>query len=390
MENPSFHDANAQKGDPMKKLISILLTLTMLVTMTACGKNSAAPSGQGSGAENVSTEAPGTDKSTESPSSADSGETDLAVTYPVTVTDQLGREVTIQQKPEKLVSGYYISTSLLIALGLKDSLVGIEAKADSRDIYRLSAPQIISLPSVGTAKEFDLEGCAALEPDLVLLPAKLESVIPSLEELGITVIAVNPEDKNLLEEAVTLLGTATDTKARAQELLSFHDKQLEPLSEALLNTDAPSVYLAGNSTFLSAAGPKMYQDNLIRQAGGANVAAEITEDYWADISYEQLLAWDPDYIILAADAEYTTDSVLQDPNLQDCTAVKNRNVYQFPNAIEAWDSPVPSSILGSMWLASVLHPQEYDTENWKQAVTDYYETFYGFTPDTENLYKKAE
>lgn len=373
--------------DIMKKRISLLLILAMVISMTACGGQAQTPSKEPA----AQSAAPDTDSSgsqiTEDPSAqsgADASDA-AAVTYPVTVTDQLGRQVTIAQKPQSIVSGYYISTSLLIALGLQDSLKGIEAKADSRDIYRLAAPAVIDLPSVGTAKEFDLEGCAALSPDLVVLPAKLKSVIPSLEELNLTVIAVNPEDKTLLEEAVTLLGTATDTLARAQSLLAFHDEQLAPLTKALAGADAPTVCLTGNSAFLSVAGPAMYQNSLIEQAGGVNAAAEITEDYWADISYEQLLSWDPDYIILAADAEYTVESVLQDENLKDCTAVKNGNVYQFPNAIEAWDSPVPSSILGSMWLASVIHPDSYDAEAWKQAVTDYYETFYGFTPDVETL-----
>ena len=47
-------------------------------------------------------------------------------------------------------------------------------QADSRPIYSLAAPELLELPSVGTAKEFDLEGCAALEPDLVVLPLKLK------------------------------------------------------------------------------------------------------------------------------------------------------------------------------------------------------------------------
>ena len=65
---------------------------------------------------------------------------ETAVTYPLTVTDQLGREVTIETEPKTLASGYYISTSLLIALGVQDELVGVEAKADKRTIYSLSAP----------------------------------------------------------------------------------------------------------------------------------------------------------------------------------------------------------------------------------------------------------
>ena len=50
--------------------------------------------------------------------------------YPVTLTDQAGREVTIENKPEHIVSGYYISTSACIALGLYDRMAAVEAKAD--------------------------------------------------------------------------------------------------------------------------------------------------------------------------------------------------------------------------------------------------------------------
>ena len=48
------------------------------------------------------------------------------------------------------------------------------------------------------------------------------------------------------------------------------------------------------------AGAKMYQNTLIENAGGVNVAAEIDDNYWAEVSYEQILKWDPDYIILTA------------------------------------------------------------------------------------------
>lgn len=124
----------------------------------------------------------------------------------------------------------------------------------------------------------------------------------------------------------------------------------------------------------------MYQHTLIENAGGTNAAEELTDSYWAEVSYEQLLAWNPDYIILAADAQYTVESVLEDPTLAGCAAVKNGHVYQFPNTIEAWDSPVPGSVLGSLWLASVLHPKKYPADQWEAAVVKFYETFYRFTP----------
>lgn len=305
--------------------------------------------------------------------------------FPVTVTDQIGREVTIETEPQTLVSGYYISTSLLVTLGLTDRLVGIEAKADSRPIYSLAAPTLLELPSVGTAKEFDLEGCAALQPDLVIVPAKLKDQIPAMEELGLTVLAVRPEDETALLDAVELLGTATGTQEKADELQSYYTTQLESLSETLAGCETPSVYMAGVGSVLRAAGSGMYQDTLITRAGGVNAAAELTDSSWADISYEQLLAWNPDVILLAAESEYTVNDVLNDENLASLTAVSNQAVYQIPDAFEAWDSPVPGCILGTLWTASTLHPELYAPETFQAEVTDFYETFYGFTPDLTSL-----
>ena len=329
----------------MKKILPLLLCLALLLSLTAVAS-----------AENV--------ESTQ---------------YPITLTDQAGREVTIQEEPQRIVSGYYISTSALIALGLQDKLVGIEAKAAKRPIYQRSAPQLIDLPNVGTAKEFDLEGCAALEPELVILPLKLKDAAKTLEDLGFPVLLVNPEDQAQLEEMISLIAAATNSQSSAQALLDFTAAQEALLEKTLEGTRTPSVYLAGNSALLSTAGDAMYQSDMIRLAGGVNAAAELTDTYWVEISYEQLLAWDPDYILLASDAGYTSEDVLADPNLADCAAVKNGNVFKMPGKAEAWDSPVPSGILGAVWLANLLHPEAFTEEDCASVIDEYYETFYGFT-----------
>ena len=346
----------------MKRFLALILSLMMIFSLIGCAGNEKSE-------ETAEPEVEETQPEAEEP---------VASAFPVTVTDQAGRTVTIEAEPQSIVSGYYISTSLLIALDQEEKLVGIEAKADKRPIYRLSAPQLIDLPNVGTAKEFDLEGCAALEPDLVILPIKLQNAVPTLEELGLTVLLVNPETQELLDEAVELVSTATGSTAQAQALADFSATQQAWLEETLADAETPSVYLAGNSGMLSTAGSAMYQNDMIAAAGGANVAAEITDTYWVEVDYEQLLAWNPDYIILASDASYTCEDVLADPNLADCTAVVNGNVYQMPNRAEAWDSPVPSGILGSVWLAGVLHADLCDQATTDSIIEEYYETFFGF------------
>ena len=339
----------------MKKILSLLLVLAMMFSFVACGQTTTVDSPKESASETTTSY------------------------YPITVTDQAGREVTIEQEPQRIITAYYITTSLLIALDLDDRIVGIENEPEKRPIYGLSSPDLLNLPQIGTAKELDIEACAALSPDLLVLPMKLKNTVPTLEELGLTVLLVDPEDQQRLNGMIELVGTATNQSEQADALLAFIAQQQEFLAEATAGVDTPSVYLSGNSSMLKTAGDAMYQADMIRLAGGKNVASDIEDTYWAEIDYEQLLAWDPEYIILAAEATYTVEDVLTDPNLADCKAVVNGNVYRLPNQAEAWDSPVPGSVLGALWLANILHPDKLSDADSTARMNDFYETFYHFT-----------
>ena len=71
--------------------------------------------------------------------------------------------------------------------------------------------------------------------------------------------------------------------------------------------------------------------------------------------------------------------MLADPNLAACAAVVNGKVYQMPSKAEAWDSPVPSGILGALWLANVLHNEVLTDNDCTAKIDEFYETFYDFT-----------
>lgn len=305
--------------------------------------------------------------------------------YPVTLTDQAGREVTIENKPEHIVSGYYISTSACIALGLSDRMAAVEAKADTRNIYALSAPELISLPNVGTAKNFNLEACLAAEPDVVILPKRLSEAAESISAFDIPVLLVNPEDDELLAQMLLLIGAATETEDRATDLNAFILTQLGMCQEMLKNETPVTALILGNSDKLTCAPNGMYQASLLKNACAVNAAADIEGTKWAEISYEQLLAMNPQAIIIPAEAVYTAEDVLGDAELAELDAVKNGAVYQMPKAFEAWDSPVPSGVLGVLWTAKTLHPQTYGEAQYKDAAKMLYETYYGFTPDEAAL-----
>lgn len=340
----------------VKQIAALFMIFVLLLGVSACSN----PGGEGTDAKNKEWES-------------------------ITVTDQAGRDVTISRRPQRIASGYYVSTSLLLALGCQDRLAGIEAKAKDRNIYALAAPEIINLPNMGSAKDFNLEACIALKPDLVILPKKLQEPAQTLEELGIPVLLVNPESDVLLQEAISLIASAVGEEAKGRALLDYYDEAEEKLTAGTKKTDLPSVYLAGNSDMLRTCPGGMYQNTLIRSAGGKNVAEAIKGDSWVGISYEQLLAWNPDYIIIAAEASYTAEDLQSVPELASLKAVTEDHVLTMPSDFEAWDSPVPSGILGKLWIFAALHPENYSLETLREDVADFYDRFYGFTADKEIL-----
>jgi len=297
-----------------------------------------------------------------------------------TVVDQAGRTVEISDPVERIVSGYYISSSACIALGLKDRMVGIEAKAATRPIYALSALELLELPNVGSAKEFNLEACIALEPDLVILPTHLRDSADIITELGIPVILVSPEGQDELMEMITLIGNAAGVDDRAERILvHYRDKRaaIDRMTAEL--TAKPVVYICGVGSYLTTAPRDMYQSSLINIAGGQNAARDIDGDGRTPISYEQLLVMDPEVIIIPSEASYDIEDILNDAQLSSLTAVRNGSIYRMPGDYEAWDSPVPSGILGSLWLLHILHEDVYSLGEFSSDVSKFYYEFYGIT-----------
>lgn len=294
----------------------------------------------------------------------------------ITVTDQIGREVTLEKPAEKLVSSYYISTALLVALGCEDNLCGIEMKADTRELYRLAAPQLLDLPAVGSGKGINVEETAALSPDLVILPARLADSAASFEALGIPVIVVNPETQEDFESCVTLLAEVTGTTERGEDLLGYYQEKMAEAAELTAGLKRPTVYLASSGAYLRTCTDNMYQSDLIEMAGGSCVSNELTDGYWTEVSAEQVLAWNPEYILSVQDADYTLDDIKNDTALSEVSAIKNGNLYIFPSEIEAWDYPTPSSVLGVLWLTWRLHPEVYTKEQYAAEAQSFYKTYF--------------
>ena len=351
----------------INKWLAMLLAVVMVLSFAACGQE---------------------------PAPAPQPEPSTDVTYPVTVKDMAGREVTLEKQPERIVSGYYISSSACIALGLTDKMVGIEDKSAKRPIYKLAAPALIDLPNVGSAKAFDLEACIATEPDLVILPMKQKDTAQTLQEMGIATLLVLPESHEQLIEMFTLIGTATNTVKQAEKLISYYNTKLSAVTELtrdIPDDEKPVVYLGSTGDILRTAPREMYQASLITTAGGKNAGDVLEGSSWTDIDNETFLTMNPDIIVIPTDnfavssPDYTAEDVMNNPTFSDVTAVKNSAVYQMPVGYEAWDSPVPSGILGTLWMLKTLHPELYPAEQFAADVNEFYTVFYGFSVNEQDL-----
>ena len=198
---------------------------------------------------------------------------------------------------------------------------------------------------------------------------------------------VAPESHEALVEMIELLGRALGAEDAAAALTGYYDEQLEHMATLTEGAEKPAVYVASNSSYMSCAPAGMYQNYLVETAGGVNAAASLEGDYWTEVSYEDILAMAPEVIVVPSGAEYTAADVLADSQLAGVPAVENGAVYQMPAGLEEWDSPIPSGILGCLWLTSVLHPEEYPFEEFVADAADFYQTFYGFAVD-ESLITK--
>lgn len=304
---------------------------------------------------------------------------------PITVTDQAGREVTLDAPAEKIVSCYYLVTASLLTLGQKDKIVGIEMKADSRELYKLAAPEFLELPGVGSGKETNIEAIAALEPDLVLLPSKQVEAADTLAGLGIPTAVVEPETYEAFNGLIELLGALCGCEDKAAELTACYDGVVQRVTALTAEAEKPSVYLCGEASWLRACTGGMYQREMIEMAGGTCVSAELPGAKWADISAEQLAAWNPEVIFSVSYAEYSLDDIRNDAALSGLGAVKEDKLYTVPSEIEAWDYPQPSSILGLLWMAHILHPELVTEDDYVKEAQQFYQTYFGLEVTKEQL-----
>jgi iron complex transport system substrate-binding protein len=275
----------------------------------------------------------------------------------LTLTDGLGRTVTLASAAQRVISLAPSNTEILFALGAGDKVVGRDEFSD----YPAEAKNVASVG--GSMGEYSLEAIAALKPDLVLA-SELNSpeLVVSLEKLGLTVYYLsNPktfeELYTNLETVATLTGRdATKLTDSLKARVTAVDEKIAPLSSRpsvfyeVDATDPSKPYTAGVGTFINL---------IINRAGGANFTelAGITDPY-PQVGLELLVVTPPDVIILGDSMWGTTPEVVAErPGWDALLAVTEGRVFPFDDNLVS--RPGPRLVDGLEALAKLLHPEAF-------------------------------
>lgn len=270
-----------------------------------------------------------------------------------TVVDDAQRTVEIRGVPERIISLAPSNTEVLFALGLGDKVVGVTDLCD----YPEEAQEIEKVGFV----EINLEKIVDLEPDLVLYiggTAQLEKT-QTMEDLGLTVLVLAPSDIEGIFADIELVGRTTGTEDEAADLVSeLRARMDEVLSRVAQAKRQPLVFYELDATDPArpwTAGPGSFIDALITMAGGVNLGAS-AEMEWAQFSTEEVIAQDPEIIILG-DANYgvTAESVEERPGWGVITAVKAGAIYPIDDTLVS--RPGPRIVDGLEELARIIHPE---------------------------------
>jgi len=272
----------------------------------------------------------------------------------LTFTDDLGNPIELAGYPQKIVSLSASTTETLFAIGAGEQVVG----RDEFSIYPEAALEVTSIGAMWD--ELPSEAILALEPDLVVAAQIIsEDQVAALRDLGLTVYwQANPTTYEELWENLRDFGRLTGHEAETETLIVDLTKRVETVQEKIATvSERPSVFYELDATDPSnpwTAGSGTFIDYIITQAGGTNAASALQGDY-AQLSSEQLIAVNPD-VILLADAPYgtTPESVAARPGWEVITAVKESALYPIdPNIMSV---PGPRLVNALEETAKLLHP----------------------------------
>lgn len=268
--------------------------------------------------------------------------------YPLTITDSTGKEVTINKEPGKLVSLSPVITEIVSAVGDEDKIVGRTSFCD----YPESVKKV---EAIGDLMSVNTEKIVELKPDLVIGSAYIDdNVRKTIENAGIKVVAIYTEDS--LEgtyKDIETIGKILNKNQEADKIVAGMRGKVEEVKNKVAKaTSKPTVYYVvgfGAGGEFTATGDTFINE-LIKIAGGDNIAADGKN--WS-FSLEKLVERNLELLIYSN--TLTKEELVKSNGFKELAAVKAGKVYAIhANLIERTD---PRLAEGLEALAKIIHPE---------------------------------
>lgn len=227
----------------------------------------------------------------------------------------------------RIVSLTPSTTEILFALGVEDRVVGVTDACDY-------PPEANSKSHVCSWFDPDMDRITDLKPDIVIgLETAHHRLGPILKKNTIRLVLLNPVTvADALVDMISL-GTLLGIPEASESLVEGLKHRMEKLAEQVKQIQPEerltvSRVLDINGENLIVAGPKSFQYDVIKKAGGINVTTAINEAY-PTVSFQSFKTWDPDMIFLCGTDRSYISRLQADPLWQLLTAVRNRKIHLF-------------------------------------------------------------
>jgi iron complex transport system substrate-binding protein len=251
--------------------------------------------------------------------------TETQSVFPLTITDQMDRTVTIKAELQRIISLAPSNTEILFALGLGAQIVG-------RTDYCNYPAEVEAIPSIGGFSTPNLEQVIALEPDLVVATSMHEEIVLQLEEYDVPVIVLYPQAIDGILGSIELVGTATGAGEAADVLIADIRARIEAVSAKIEGLTTEQIvsccFVVWHDPLMLAGGDTIYEE-LIRIAGGSNIVSD--QSGYPSIDLEQVVLSDPEVIIvgvgMGSGEDLPLQYLLEEPLLEGISARRDDRVY---------------------------------------------------------------
>lgn len=297
------------------------------------------------------------------------------------ITDMLGRKVEVPQKVERVAALHHFEGHALYALGQQDKIVHRGLLGDLGEAMAKADQEFAALPEIYKGKDVNIEMLVSLKTQVAFVYASFEQqMIDQLEKAGIKVVALRGETLEESYAAMKIIGQVMGCEDKADAYITHCQSIVNMIKERtgdLPEDQRPKVLVCGPKSIYAVATGEMLQSTIVEMAGGRNVANDLMGK-WAEVSPEQIVNWNPDYIFLGSTKDtYSIDKLINDPAFKSVNAFKNKQIYEFPSNIGWWDFPAPHCVLGIAWSAKTLHPDLFKDLDMVKTADEFYTKFLG-------------